>query len=42
MERRHNMKTIKLPYYKETVDLHVDEANLKAVITAKMHEYKAA
>ena len=36
------MKTIKLPYYKETVDLHVDEANLKAVITAKMHEYKAA
>ena len=36
------MKTIKLPYYKETVDLHIDEANLKAVITAKMHEYKAA
>ena len=36
------MKTIKLPYYKETVDLHIDEANLKAVVTAKMHEYKAA
>ena len=35
------MKTIKIPYYKETIDIHVAEENLKAVITAKMHEYKA-
>ncbi len=35
------MKTIKIPYYKETVDIHVAEENLKAVITARMHEYKA-
>ena len=35
------MKTIKIPYYKETLDLHVAEENLKAVITAKMHEFKA-
>ena len=35
------MKTIKIPYYTSTLDLHVDEANLKAVVTAKMHEYKA-
>ena len=35
------MKTIKIPYYKETLDLHVAEENLKAVITAKMHEIKA-
>ena len=36
------MKAIKIPYYTSTLDLHVDEANLKAVVTAKMHEYKAA
>ena len=35
------MQTIKIPYYRETVDIHVDEKNLKAVISAKMHEYKA-
>lgn len=35
------MKTISIPYYTSTLDLHVDEANLKAVLTAKMHEYKA-
>ena len=35
------MKTIKIPYYKETVDINVAEENLKAVITARMHEYKA-
>lgn len=35
------MKTISIPYYTSTLDLHVDEANLKAVVTAKMHEYKA-
>lgn len=33
------MKTISIPYYKSTVDLHVEEQNLKAVITAKMHEF---
>lgn len=32
------MKTISIPYYTSTLDLHVDEANLKAVVTAKMHE----
>ena len=35
------MKTISIPYNTSTLDLHVDEANLKAVVTAKMHEYKA-
>ena len=35
------MKTIPIPYYTSTLYLHVDEANLKAVVTAKMHEYKA-
>lgn len=35
------MKTISIPYYTSTLDLHVDEANLKVVVTAKMHEYKA-
>lgn len=35
------MKTIQIPYYRSTMELHVAEENLKAVITAKMHEYKA-
>jgi nickel-dependent lactate racemase len=34
------VKTIKIPYYTSTLDLHVDEANLQAVITAKTDEYK--
>lgn len=34
-------KTIPIPYYTSTLDLHVNEENLKAVITAKMHEFKA-
>ena len=34
------MKTIPIPYYTSTLDLHVDERNLKAVIAAKMHEFK--
>ena len=34
-------KTIAIPYYTSTLDLHVDEKNLKAVVTAKMHEFKA-
>jgi len=36
------MKSFKIPYYKDTLDIHVAEENIKAVITAKMHEYKAA
>lgn len=35
------MKTIKIPYYTSSMDLHVNEKNLKAVLKAKMHEYKA-
>lgn len=35
------MKTIPIPYYTGTLDLHVAEENLQAVVTAKMHEYKA-
>ena len=35
------MKTIPIPYYTGTLDLHVAEENLAAVVTAKMHEYKA-
>ncbi|MDD3368662.1 MAG: nickel-dependent lactate racemase [Lachnospiraceae bacterium] len=34
------MKTISIPYYTSSMDIHVAEENLKAVITAKMHEYK--
>ncbi len=33
------MKTIKIPYYTSSLDLHVDESNLKAVINAKTDEY---
>ncbi len=33
------MKTIFIPYDTTSLALHVDEANLQAVITAKMHEY---
>ena len=33
------MKTIKIPYYTTKLDLHIEEKNLKAVVTAKMHEY---
>lgn len=35
------MKTIAIPYYIGTLDIHVDDKNLKAIVTAKMHEYKA-
>lgn len=34
------VKTIQIPYYRETLDLHVPEQNLKAVITARMHSFK--
>ncbi|MEG0541949.1 MAG: nickel-dependent lactate racemase, partial [Angelakisella sp.] len=33
------MKTIAIPYHTGSMDLHIDEKNLQAVITAKMHEY---
>ena len=34
------MKTIKIPYYTSSVDLHIDEKNLEAVLYPKIHEYK--
>ena len=36
------MQTISIPYYRSTLDLHVEERNLKAVITAKTDAYHAA
>ena len=33
------MKTIKIPYYTSSLDLHVEEANLEAVINAKTDSY---
>ena len=33
------MKTIQIPYYTSSMDLHVEEANLEAVITAKTDSY---
>ena len=35
------MKTIKIPYYTGTMDLHIDEKNLKALIYSKTDDYKA-
>ena len=35
------MKTIKIPYYTSSLDLHIGEENLEAVITAKTDEYVA-
>ena len=34
------MKTIRIPYYTSTMDLHVDEKNLKAVVCSGTDEYK--
>lgn len=34
-------RTIPIPYYTSTLDLHVKEENLKAVLTAKMHGFHA-
>ena len=34
------MKTIPIPYYTSTLDLHVEEKNLKAVIYSGTDEYK--
>lgn len=34
------MKSITIPYYTSSLDLHIEEKNLKAIIVAKIHEYK--
>ena len=34
-------RTIPIPYYTSTLGLHVEEENLKAVLTAKMHGFHA-
>ena len=34
-------RTIPIPYYTSTLNLHVNEENLKAVLTAKMHGFHA-
>lgn len=34
------MRTIKIPYYTSSLDLHVDEKNLKTVLYPRMHEFK--
>ncbi len=33
------MRTIPIPYYTSTLDLHIDEKNLKAIISTKMNDY---
>ena len=33
------MREIHIPYCRETLPLHVEEKNLSAVLTARMHEY---
>lgn len=38
-EKVENMKTIPIPYHTSSLDLHVAEQNLEAVITAKTEEY---
>ncbi len=35
------MKTIKIPYYTSNVDLNIDEKNLEAILSPKMHGYMA-
>lgn len=32
-------KKFSIPYYKSALEVHVDEKNLKAVLSAKLHEY---
>jgi len=39
MTEEAQMKTFDIPYYTSTMELHVDEKNLKSVLTAKMHEF---
>ena len=34
------MRTIKIPYYTSTMELHVEEENLKAVMYAKADDYQ--
>ena len=36
---RGSMRTIKIPYHTSTLDLHVEEQNLEAIITAKSDSY---
>ena len=36
---RGSMRTIKIPYHTSTLDLHVDEQNLTAIITAQSDSY---
>lgn len=33
------IRTISIPYYTSSMDLHVEEKNLKTVITAKTEDY---
>jgi len=33
------MKTIKIPYYKSTMDLHIEESNLQELVTSQTDEY---
>lgn len=35
-----DLKTIKIPYYTSSIDLHIDERNLEAVLYPKIHQYK--
>ncbi|NLJ41027.1 MAG: nickel-dependent lactate racemase [Clostridiales bacterium] len=35
------METIKIPYHTSSLDLNIDAKNLKKVITARLHEFKA-
>ena len=35
------MKTIQIPYYTSTMDLHVEEKNLKALIYSRTDEFDA-
>lgn len=41
IERVIHTKTIKIPYYTSSMDLHIEEENLKAVINSKTDEYVA-
>ncbi len=34
------MKTIQIPYYRSSMELHISKENLKAVVTARMHEFR--
>ncbi len=36
------MQTIKIPYYTSSLDLHVEEKNLKSILLPKSHEFHTA